>query len=667
MDAKPVKYFLILAWIFIMYSSGFSQSSLLKKQVTVSFDNTSIEKILISLSNEAGFNFSYNSDIINVDTLVSFHGEKVTVESVLRTILPGDIQYKISGDYLILLKERAKNSRTDKNTKYEIKGYIYDSQTGNAIANVTVFDATGLESALSDSSGFYDLILTSKYEQINLHFSKQNFSDTLIVVEPADQSIDLKLRKLPAVPRNSSLNQIQPIKPVPVENLEFVKKIVSREQILQSQNIGKGFTRFGQVSVWPKVGTNREMSGYIENRFSFNLLAGYAQGVKVAEVGGLINIDRKNIHGFQLAGLGNIVGGSTRGIQIGGLFNNNRSKMRGLQMAGIENVLLDSIRGIQVSGISNVLRGSMDGVQISGINNYTSESVNGVQMAGISNITRKDVDVLQLAGLFNLGENVRGIQVSGMLNIAGKNVSGWQLAGLVNLARDTVRGLQVAGVLNNAETVKLSQISGIGNIASNEVMGAQLSGIFNYSKKVDGGQLSLINVADTVGGIPVGFLSLVKKGYHKIELHSEEVLYGNLTFKLGVRRFYNILTLGFRPARLSKQPVYGIGYGIGSQVGHKSVTLNFDLKGTWMIENLNFKNNNISYRLNSQLCFKITRGLGLFLGPSLNLHVSNWKDPETGNFLSNLAPENFLLFQAVPGKTTRYQFWAGASAGLRFL
>ena len=139
-------------------------------------------------------------------------------------------------------------------------------------------------------------------------------------------------------------------------------------------------TRLAQVSLLPNIGTNMKMSGLVENRFSLNIFAGYALGVNGIEVGGLVNSDRKDVRGFQLGGLGNVVGGTTSGVQIGGLFNNNRKNMVGLQMAGISNVIMDTIQGVQISGISNILRGTMYGWQVAGINNFTTESVDGVQV-----------------------------------------------------------------------------------------------------------------------------------------------------------------------------------------------------------------------------------------------------------------------------------------------
>ena len=651
-QVKVVKLIIILVpllFFICIATTSYSQIPVLKREVSLSLDNASLEKVLITLANEADFNFSYNSQIINVDTLISLHVENSSVRDILDAILQPEIRYTVTGYHLILTKEIPKDERDKKNIKYEIKGYIYDSETGEALVNVSVYDPDGLVAALSDTTGYYDLTLTSKYEQLNLFYSKKNFYDTLIIVQPADQSINLKLSRQYPDYDISTLKIMMPATYTPVEEVGIVQKFVTQQQRVQAENIDMINTRFVQVSVWPNAGTNLKMSGHVENKISLNILAGYSAGVKGVELGGLVNIDRKNVSGVQVAGLGNVVGGTTSGVQLSGIFNNNRQDMNGVQITGISNVILDTIKGVQISGISNVLRGTLHGWQLAGISNFTTESVDGVQIAGISNFTNKDVDVLQVAGISNIGYNVNGFQVSGLVNVSRGNVGGWQIAGLTNFSK----------------SVKLSQIAGLGNIAVDRVRGAQIGGLFNYARYVDGGQFGFLNIADSVGGIPVGFLSIVRKGYHKIELSTEEILFSNLTFKIGVRRFYNIFTAGVRPG--STGPVWGFGYGIGGQIGTRKAVVSLDLKGTQIMENVDEQAFNVSFRFSPVVGFRIVKRLSFFLGPAVNLHVSDLKDPETGEFLTNIAPEKTLIWEDVPGTDTKFQLWWGGTFGLRIL
>jgi len=638
-----------LFFLSLSFELAFSQAPVLRREVSLSVEDASLEKVLVILANEADFNFSYNSRIINVDTLVSLQVERSTVKDVLDNILDEETTYRTAGNHLILIKEIPKGERDKKNVKYEIRGYIVDAVTGEALVNVSVYDPDGLVAALSDSTGHYMLTVPSKYEQLNLFYSKKNFYDTLIIVSPLDQSIDIRLARQYPDMEVPPIEALQPISYAPVEDVGIVQKFVPENQRLQAENINLVETRIGQVSIWPNVGTNLKMSGQVENRISLNILAGYSAGVKGVEVGGLVNIDRQHVSGLQIAGLGNVVGGTTTGAQLSGIFNNNREDVKGLQLSGISNVILDTMQGVQIAGISNVLRGTMHGWQLAGISNFTTESVDGVQISGISNYTQKDVDVLQVAGISNIGENVNGFQISGLINVSRKNAGGWQIAGLSNYAK----------------TVRLSQLAGLGNIAADRVKGAQISMLFNYAKYVDGGQFSFINIADSVGGIPIGFISIVRKGYHKIEISAEEILYSNITYKIGVRRFYNIFTAGIQPG--SDGPLWGFGYGFGGQIGTRRAVVSLDLKGTQIMENVDEQAFNVSFRFSPVVGIRIVKRLSVFFGPALNLHVSDLKDPETGEFLTNIAPEKTLLWEDIPGTQTKFQLWWGGTVGLRVL
>jgi hypothetical protein len=92
-------------------SSVFSQKSLLERKINLSFNQAPLERVFIHMSNEAEFNFSYNANLVDLDTLVSVVVRDATVDEVLSTLLSEDISYKVTGNHLILLKERSGEER----------------------------------------------------------------------------------------------------------------------------------------------------------------------------------------------------------------------------------------------------------------------------------------------------------------------------------------------------------------------------------------------------------------------------------------------------------------------------------------------------------------------------------------------------------------------------
>ncbi|MBP1639826.1 MAG: hypothetical protein H6Q17_1409 [Bacteroidetes bacterium] len=198
-----------------------------------------------------------------------------------------------------------------------------------------------------------------------------------------------------------------------------------------------------QLSFLPYIGTDGRSSGKVDCHVSFNILAGTIRSVDGFEMGGLLNMERRDAGTCQLAGIGNIVGGKTKGFQASGIFNQS-----------------GSVDGVQMAGIVNNTR-KIDGVQMAGIANNKTEG-NCVQMAGIANNAQHGKNA-QITGIINTADSA-SIQIAGIANYA-RNVNGTQIAGLVNVAK-RVKGCQI-GVINISDSCGTS--IGIINIVKNGI------------------------------------------------------------------------------------------------------------------------------------------------------------------------------------------------------
>ena len=257
------------------------------------------------------------------------------------------------------------------------------------------------------------------------------------------------------------------------------------------------------------------------------------------------------------------------------------------------------LKGVEFGGFANALKGDMYGVQMAGFCNNTFGTANGMEMAGFWNFNRK---------------KAAGCQLSGFTNVALDTVDGIQGSGFANITRGDMKGVQAAG---------------FANVTTGMLKGVQASGFFNYARKLRGVQLGVVNVADTVEkGIPIGFLSFVRNGYKVIQIGGNETLYGEISFKTGVRQFYNILSVG--AATKSGSMKWGFGYGIGTliPVGRRmdlsleaiSYQINED---SWYFDHMNMLN-----RLNLSLSYNITRIIGAYAGCSWNVKVTEVESGE---------------------------------------
>lgn len=630
--------------IFLLWSicSGqvLAQDNLLKRKISYQCNDQQLERTLLQISDLASFTFSYDASILPRENQITLNSQNESVKTVLDQILPQNIDYKTNGNHLILLK----TSAGDEKEKYTIKGKIYNSETKAPLSNVVVYEVNGLISAASDVNGAFLLSVPAKYEQMALSMSKHSFIDTVVFIPPKNQEIRIYLspeKSYISTDKIKSITPNQSTQPDQIESLPIVQRFVSDEMLVRSENMG-GIVkkRPAQVSFIPTWGTNLEMSGQVDNNISLNVLVGYAHGVDGFEVGGLLNIIRRDVNGVQAGGIGNLVGHNTIGAQVGGVFNHNRGSLKGVQVSGVSNFLIDTLVGVQISGVSNLHKGSMKGWQISGVNNVVTQNVDGLQLAGVSNISMGNVQLAQIAGVVNHGKNVEGAQIAGVVNHASKDIGGFQLA----------------GVANKGNNVNAAQIAGVANIALDTVSGVQLSGVFNYTKYTKSTQLGLINYADSTEGVPIGFLSIVRKGFHTVELSTNEITYINLAFKTGVKKFYNIFSGGYGDWYGGTR--WSLGYGLGTEKSlGKNTFINLEYKSNWVSESKQLQEDlSLLNRFDISFGYKKPNQFGFTIGPSINFWSSEWTDPETGEFLTKLAP--YTIAEEKIG-TTLHQMWVG--------
>jgi len=456
--------------------------------------------------------------------------------------------------------------------------------------------------------------------------------------------------------------------------------------------------RKAQVTFAHPIGTNGEKAGQTVNNFSFNLLYGVSGGVNGAEIGILINNTTGNVKGFQFAGIGNSVSGSINGFQATGIYNVVTNKITGAQFAGITNINRHDVNGATISGITNIISGDTKGFLFSGLGNNVSGTSSGFQAAGLYNLSEKESNGAQFAGLSNINlADTRGAYFAGLGNILNGDSKGAQFAGLSNINTGTMNGAQIAGLANvnikemeGAQIAGLTnlavesaqtqiaglanvvveessglQLAGLANVSPREHRGSQIAGLFNYTGRMNGFQLALVNVTDTVKrGVPIGFISIVAHGYRRIEFEGNEVLYANVNFKTGTTKFYNIFSIGYRPD--GDKQHWGVTYGFGTLAPiSKRFNFNMDLTATHLNEDEAWTNElNLLNRLKFNASYLITRRLEVFGGPSLNVAVSKLRNAEGELVGSSIVPSYGFYNENVRG--TNVKMYIGFNLGIRF-
>lgn len=521
------------------------------------------------MSEQGKFYFSYNSNLIPSDSLVTVHASRQPVRSVLDQLFRNRFQYKEKGDYLIILPAAKEKS-------FHITGRILDDETGQPVDYASVYSRQLLVSTLSEDDGNFRLRIKDRAFPVYLTVSKVGYGDTTLVVnnaEETDRTLRIQQKAVdldPLIVRNGQ-----------GESTWLGRLFLSAKMRAQSRNIGRFLVALPyQASLTPGLGTHGRMSGQVVNKVSLNLAGGYTAGVNGVEVAGGFNISKENVRYVQLAGAFNVVSGHVDGVQVAGFSNN----------------VFDFLHGVQVSGFSGMVRESVDGVQVSGFLSRTGGFMSGVQVTGAIGLIRGGGHGAQIAGGYN---QVRG------------NYEGVQIAGAANNVRDSARATQISGGINLARSIK----------------GLQLAPV-NYARRMRGVQVGIINIADSSSGASIGLFNFIRKSTSNLSFYATDVAPLNVAWKMGTHQFYSLLVVGTSLGDDRKVQTFGAGIGREffpfRKAGFFVEILSQNLyQGNW-------EKMPSVYRLQVAATFKAGRRFLLFAGPAYTVYDPGNAEPARG-------------------------------------
>jgi len=599
---KKVWLLLLCTFLFIAGAHG---QNILNKKISINVSQKKIPEALQVISKEGNFYFSYDSRIVNNDTTISLHMPNATVQDVLNKIFPGAMDYIENGNYLILRRRIATTPPTPFVNTYFIKGVVKDANTGMGVQEASVYEKANLSATLTDSDGSFMLKLKTKSSMPLINVSKRNYFDTGIYISlPSNGSIVVNLQNRYATLMDSgtitiiSPRDTSPIV-IPDTTLALTRSaslIVDSAKMVEHTGLGNFF-----ISAKLKM-QSLNLSGFYTTRvYQMSLTPGLSTHGKLSpQVENIISI--------------NVLGGYTGGtsaFEVGGLFNIDRRNAQYFQAAGLFNIVGGNLNGFQAAGLHNHVLGNVHAFQAAGISNYDNGNMHGMHVAGIYNHVR---------------DTAGGVQIAGIANYAGKRFSGVQIAGIGNIARGNMNGMQIAG-------------------------------IFNYTKKLNGFQLSLVNIADSSNGFSIGLVNIVKYGMHQVAISTNEVTNTNVDIKTGNKKLYSILHAGYNISNNNK--VFSYGYGMGTIVQfNRTLSLQPELKARYLYTG-DWDNANILSSLGLNLQVKLAKNIALFAAPVFNLYYTD-QTAKVDDYKFPVQPAGFPSVSF----SDKVNGWLGFSAGI---
>ena len=420
-------FFLISACCSAQLTTVTEQRNLSKK-VSLVVKGERIGKVLQMIGRAGGFYFSYNGVLFRQDSLVNLNIKNTSVRDVLDQLFDGKVLYKENAEYIILryavnhLTIEAEHIANGDN-EYSISGYVINTETGNKIANASVYEKKLLQAALTNNNGFFTLRFRGEHQGVILTASKETYRDTSLVFL-ADVNIRPKNYDDPDGEKGTFFSNT-------FGGRGIWRFLLSSKQRIQNLNIPDFLAQTPfQASFTPGLSSHGSMSSSVVNKASLNILGGYTAGTNGFEVAGAFNLTKGDIKKFQMAGLFNLVGGSVKGAQFAGAYNDVNLNFDGFQLSGLLNRTQGKVKGLQLSGAANLAKQDVEGAQIAGLFN-SSKNTTGLQLGGVVNKTNETLKGVQISGIINYAKKMKGFQL-GVVNLADSS-SGVSI-GLINLS-----------------------------------------------------------------------------------------------------------------------------------------------------------------------------------------------------------------------------------------
>jgi len=606
------------------------------KLITIKVVAYPLSEVLFELSDQAHFDFSYDSKGIASDLQLSIEAKDQPLGVVLNVLCTqAGLTYKINGEQINFFPL---NEHRTVRSGWTLSGMITDQNSNFLLDSVIIEDKyLGIKS-MTNSYGEYALSIPNPDYRMDLRIHKPGYVEKEMEIRvQSDLTLNIQMEQTPKVfvevvkpidetdivesvaPDTSTLFILRPPERSfkdkllePVHEGFWATKLLSKRIIDHLRDTVNFEETSIRLTLVPGVSTTGSKSSTtMVNGLSLNVLVGYSSGLKGVELSSMINIDRFNVTGLQAAGFGNLNGGKTTGVQLAGFSNVGKMKVDGIQAAGFSNIAGFNLIGVQLSGFNNIVRGSVHGLQAAGFNNVVTGGGAGLQASGFVNTVHG---------------HWTGAQASGFLNVGSGRVSGLQLSGFLNVAK--------------------------------EIKGAQLSGFLNYAKVVRGLQLGIINISDSIeSGVAIGMFTFSKKGFRRYELVYQETQYIQFHFKSGSKTFYNIFAAGYNPFTLD--PAWNIGYGIGTRLLDRRMFADLEaIVYAFNAGNSVFEEDFLG-KLYVNFGYSIAKRFAIVAGPTLNFQVNN------GPSTLELQINNWTS-QSFSSSSYFSNAWVGLNVGLQF-
>lgn len=174
----------LAALVLYCFLSLSANANLLKSQITLSVNNTTLKHALDLIEQQADVRILYSNNVLDEDAIVSLDAKNSTLEEALNHLLANsNCNFKVeNGQVMVYPKDQSFKNSTVNQSEVRIKGKVRD-QNGDLLpgVNVTVKGSGGTVGTMTDMNGNFEIV--APYANASLVFSYVGFQPKDIKLE----------------------------------------------------------------------------------------------------------------------------------------------------------------------------------------------------------------------------------------------------------------------------------------------------------------------------------------------------------------------------------------------------------------------------------------------------------------------------------------------------
>ncbi len=214
------KKVIIAALLIVSINCIYSQTkqvcdtTILEKKVSLSVNSLTLDKVFDKLSEQAACFFTYNSDIIDGNRLVTINVTEIALHEALDTLLQNPVlSYKIVNNQVVIRSiNNTVNTHTN-NIKYTvIKGKIVDYKTGKSLPFASAVIKNSYFGGITNQHGAFALKIPESFIIDTLVFSFMGYYNKEMPINEVSGKLTVKLEQGIVSLQEVIVRSVEPVK-----------------------------------------------------------------------------------------------------------------------------------------------------------------------------------------------------------------------------------------------------------------------------------------------------------------------------------------------------------------------------------------------------------------------------------------------------------------------